>query len=223
MILNIEKKESKKNNRLKSKKNNFIFNHLYDNAKEYLIVLILFLIGIIVGIVFINNISNEQKVELSEYITDFADVLRQNKQIQLNNLLMESTIKNLIMAVSFWFIGCTVIGLPILYGMIGVRGFFLGYSMAVIVGVFGTLKGALFCISTLLPQNILAIPCILALAVSGIKISKSIFKDKRKENIKVEIYRHTFFCLVMITVLVLSSFVEVYLSTNLIKFFITFI
>lgn len=66
-------------------------------------------------------------------------------------------------------------------------------------------------------QNILFIPCILALAVSGMKLYKSIVKDKRKENIKVEITRHTIFCAIILGVLEISAFIEVYISTNLIQ------
>lgn len=47
------------------------------------------------------------------------------------------------------------------------------------------------------------------------KLYKSIVKDKRKENIKLEITRHTIFCLFVLFILELSSFIEVYVSTNL--------
>ena len=40
-------------------------------------------------------------------------------------------------------------------------------------------------------------------------------KDKRKENIKVEIIRHTIFSLIGIMVLILAAFIEVYGSSNI--------
>lgn len=55
----------------------------------------------------------------------------------------------------------------------------------------------------------------MALAVSGMKLYKSIVKDKRKENIKLEITRHTIFCAIILAVLEISAFIEVYISTNL--------
>ena len=66
-------------------------------------------------------------------------------------------------------------------------------------------------------QNILFIPCILALAVSGMKLYKSIVKDKRKENIKQEIIRHTIFCLFILIILEISALIEVYISTSLLQ------
>lgn len=69
----------------------------------------------------------------------------------------------------------------------------------------------------LLLQNILWIPAILALAVSGFKLYKSIIKDRNKENIKIEIVRHTVFSFIMILVLLASSVIETFLSTNILK------
>lgn len=71
--------------------------------------------------------------------------------------------------------------------------------------------------TSILLQNILIIPCILSLAVSGMKLYKSIVKDKRKENIKLEVSRHTVFCLIMLLILEISAFVEVYISTTLVQ------
>lgn len=66
-------------------------------------------------------------------------------------------------------------------------------------------------------QNILFIPALLALAVSGFKLYKSIVKDRRKENIKIEIIRHSIFSIVMLFILCISSLVEIFISTNLLK------
>ena len=47
------------------------------------------------------------------------------------------------------------------------------------------------------------------------KLYKAIIKDKKRETIKLEIPRHTVFSLIILIVLEISSFVEVYVSTNL--------
>lgn len=75
----------------------------------------------------------------------------------------------------------------------------------------------IFIITSLLFQNILFIPCIIVLAVSGMKLYKSIIKDKRRENIKIEITRHTIFCGIILLMLEVSAFIEVYISTNLLQ------
>ena len=64
-------------------------------------------------------------------------------------------------------------------------------------------------------QNIIIIPCMIAIAVSGMKLYASIAKDKRKENIKLEVVRHTIFSICMCIGLVIASFIEAYVSSNL--------
>lgn len=49
------------------------------------------------------------------------------------------------------------------------------------------------------------------------KLYQAIMKDKRRETIKLEITRHTIFSCILLIGLEISSFVEVYLSSNLLE------
>ena len=55
----------------------------------------------------------------------------------------------------------------------------------------------------------------MAIAVSGTKLYSSIMKNKKIENLKIEIIRHTIFCILMVVVLAISAVVEVYISSFL--------
>lgn len=192
-----------------------IIDHITDNIKEYATVVLIFFIGIIIGIIFINNVNDDQGTEISNYINNFIDSMHQNSTINFFNLLKESVSSNIVLTICLWFAGCTVIGMPIVYGIIAFRGFCVGYTVSSIIATLGTGKGLAFSISTILLQNILLIPAIFALSVSGIKLYKSIMKDKRKENIKLEILRHTAFSAMVCVVMILASFVETYVSSNI--------
>lgn len=67
----------------------------------------------------------------------------------------------------------------------------------------------------MLLQNLIFVPILFALAISGIRLYKSIMKDRGKENIKLEILRHTIFSLMLTLMLVVASFIETYASTNI--------
>ncbi|MCI9365268.1 MAG: hypothetical protein HFJ54_01185 [Clostridia bacterium] len=43
-------------------------------------------------------------------------------------------------------------------------------------------------------------------------------KDKRRDNIKLEILRHTIFSAIIGVMLIVASFVETYVSTNMFMF-----
>ena len=196
---------------------NIIKEHILNNKKEYFIIFLIFIIGIFSGVFFINNIQETTKTEISNYLNQFIENFKKLEDINLIELLKNSIMQNGLLTVAIWFFGTTVIGIPIVFGIILYRGFCLGYTISLCITIMGLGKGISFVIVTLLLQNILFIPAILALAVSGVKLYKSIIKDKRKENIKLEIVRHTIFSIIMLIILLVSSVVEIFMSTNLLK------
>lgn len=157
---------STKRQREKFKLKNTILNNIYHNLKAYIIVTVIFLIGIVAGVIFINNINEGQRAEISEYINNFITSLKGNYEINRGELLKNSLFDNLKLALGMWFIGSTVIGLPIVFGIVLYRGFCIGYTISSAIIVLGTQKGIIFSITSILAQNIIIIPVLLALAVS---------------------------------------------------------
>ena len=203
----------------KRRKRNFrevLLNHILDNLKFYIIVVIILIIGIVAGILFINNTNSEQITEIQGYINGFVKTLKEGNTIDKTALLKKSLGDNLILIVTMWFIGSTVIGIPIILGIVLFRGFCLGYTVSAIIGTMGVPNGILLTLSAVLLQNLIFIPAILCMAVSCIKLYKSIMKDKRRENIKIEIIRHTIISIVLFLALIVSSLIETYISSEII-------
>lgn len=200
-----------------------ILNHFYENIKAYMIVIIIFIIGIVAGVIFINNTNETQGIEIQNYITSFINSLKQDYHIDKLELLKKSLGDNFILILTMWFIGSTVIGIPIIFGIVLFRGFCIGYTVSSIIASLGVQKGLIFLFTTVFLQNLIFIPVIICMAVSCIRLYKSIMKDKRRENIKVEIIRHTLISIVLIIFLIIASLVESYISTNLLMLSINWI
>ena len=205
----------KRNKRIKLLE--IIKEYILNNKKEYIIVVLLFVIGIFLGVLFINNTGEVQKTEITTYMNNFINEVKEAENLNYAELLKNSITQNTLLAIILWFFGTTVIGIPVVFGMIVYRGFCLGYTIATCITIMGLSKGISFVLILLLLQNILFIPAIIALAVSGFKLYKSIIKDRNKENIKMEVLRHTIFSLIMLVIMVLSSVIEILLSTNILK------
>lgn len=200
-----------------------IYNHIKNNQKDYIIAVLLFLIGIIIGIMFINHATETQFLEISNYIKTMANTIKSAENIDFSTLLKDSVFSNFVSVLILWIAASTIIGIPIVYGIIIFRGFVLGYTISSIIASIGIGNGILFSLSSLLLHNIIFIPVILAIAVSGMKLYQSIIKNREKENVKIEFMRHTIFCVIMLCFLGIASFVETYISTNLVKFVLNYI
>lgn len=208
------------NKRLKIKE--IIYNHITRNSKEYAIIFMIFVIGIFFGVLFLNNMADGKFEEVRTYLNEFVEKVKNTQNINNFSILKTSIIENITLALIIWFFGTTVIGIPVVFGIVLYRGFCLGYTISAIAMTMGTWKGLSFVFITVVLQNIIFIPALIAICVSGFKSYKSIVKDKNKENIKIEIFRHTVFSLIMLAVMCISSLIESIISMNLLKLLIKY-
>lgn len=209
---------SRKYNRSSS----IIISHIQNNFREYLIASIIFVIGILLGIVFVNNLNTAQSNEITEYLTATVTNLKENEHQNILILLKSSIQNNILLVIVLWLMGSTVIGLLLVFFIVCFKGFCLGYTISSIIFVLGTGKGIILFIITMFLKNIIVIPGIICLTVSGMNVYKSIMKNRRKDNIKLEIIRHTLFATFILILLILSSFLEVYLSQAILKYCIKY-
>lgn len=207
------------------KKKNEIFiaikEDIANNAKSYFIVLIIFAVGVFLGVMFINQMQN--KADIEKYINTYVDETKGLENGDYLGELQKDILSNIGLVLALWFAGTTIIGIPIVLGIILVRGFCLGYTIASCVFVLGRMKGIIFILLTIFLQNIIFIPALMILGVSSIKLYKSIIKDRRKENIKVSIIKHSIVSIGIMLALILSSIIKIEISyrliVNLIKYF----
>ena len=149
---------------------------IVNHAKAYFIVVIIFTVGVFLGVLFVNKTENKSEIE--KYINSYID---ETKQIQNANYFdeLQKDIRSKITLTFFlWFAGTTIIGIPIVLGIILFRGFCLGYTIASCIFVLGKVKGLIFVIITVFLQNAIFIPALMILGVSSIKLYTSIIKDR---------------------------------------------
>ena len=72
-----------------------LLQHINENIKDYLILSIIFIIGVMAGVMLINNSNEKSKSEVSGYINGFVDSIKNNKyEIDKVKLTKLSIIKN---------------------------------------------------------------------------------------------------------------------------------
>lgn len=199
---------------------NVLINYVKNNSREYTISLLIYIIGLFIGVLFVNNLSQDKLQVVTKYILDFTENFK-SSQNEINNLsmILNSIKSDFNMTIILWIAGTTIIGLPIVFGIILFRGFCLGYTISSISVALGVKKSILFCVMSLAIQNIIYIPALLTIGVSCIKIYKSIINKKRRENLKNVIIRHTLILLIALIALIMASLIECTVSVYFLKLY----
>ena len=199
-----------------------IEKHIKENIKEYFILALIFIIGLFIGTMVLNNSNENQSTQIAEYLNNFNQNLQQGRSINYLSMLFEILKKDIKLVLLMTFLSVSVIGIPALYFIVGYKGFNIGYTIAAITATFGFGKGLLFSTSLMLLNKIIEIPAILFLAISGIKMYKTIIKNRSKENIKGAITRFAINILISLILFGISALAETYLSSNLFLIFVKY-
>jgi stage II sporulation protein M len=206
--------------RLKKKYNNFIkekiIKFINQNFKQLSIVILLFIIGIIFGTVLVQKLGQETKEELKNYFESYIN--KENLSEISNKKVFMNAIKNyMLFSIIVWIAGLTVIGIPVIYANIFIKGLGIGYTISIIIGIYGKIKGIKFSIISMLSQNLIMVPILIIFSIFAINLSKNIIKNRRNENIKIDILKYNIWAIIYFILNIFVAIIETFISTNLIK------
>ena len=147
-----------------------LIDYLLRNKKTFIIILILFYVGIAIGIVSVNNSNSIQKQELNTYIEELIENIKQSENIDTLNLLCLSIKENSAIILIVWLLGCTIIGGIFIYLAIIYKGFCIGYTISALIAVLGIKQGIVISLISMLFQNIFFLPAFFIIAENRHKI-----------------------------------------------------
>lgn len=188
-----------------------ILDHIVKNINIYFKILIVFIIGICIGIFTVNRLPEEGKQTISNYINSSISQLKSGVEIQKWQLLKSSLFKNIIIVSAIWFFSLTMFGKLILYFIVFIIGITFGYAVSALMTTFTILQGLLFFATSMLLQNLIFIPSVFFLITQGIKINKELVSNQSK-NLKFTLIGNGIYTIIVMILLVIASFVEVYVS-----------
>ncbi|WP_051273095.1 stage II sporulation protein M [Desulfotruncus alcoholivorax] len=184
----------------------------------YLIVIIVFSVGILFGSLGANTLQENQAQELHQYLQSF---LSQAAELDINQgqVARGALHDNIVVGVVMYVLGLTIICLPLVLAYIFIRGFILGFSIGFLT-LDHELHGFLVILISMLPHNIFFIP---AMIIGGTaSLSFSILLIKRFFNSRTKIWpAFLSYSLVMTGVLaafVLAALTEAYITPGFAKY-----
>jgi len=190
-----------------------------DKKAYFFIVLIMFCLGISFGLYTVKYMGDSDRSDLTNYFLSFTNYIG-NEPINYGNLLFEVIKKNILIIVPIFLLGLTFFGAPIILVLDLLKGFTLGYTFSFMVTTFEG-KGIGLALVSVIPQNLIYIPCFIALSVISLSMSTERFKGKFFKNGKNKTFLGDGILnklIIIIILFVIGILVETYVSPSLIKF-----
>lgn len=202
--------------------NKFLANinrHIQENFWLYIISLLCICTGIVLGIYSVKYMGTFEKGDLLSYMENFKNSISSNG-VDSKSILFETIKNNITLIIGIWFLGLTMIGIPVILILDVIKGFTIGFTTSFIVNGLG-IKGIWMSLLGVVPQNLIYVPCIIFASVLAMEFSIHILRDKNNKGfqngvwIKVTSYSFSF---LFVTIIMFVGFLmESYITPNMIK------
>ncbi|RJS56999.1 stage II sporulation protein M [Bacillus subtilis] len=195
--------------------------HVKDHLSLYIFVSVLFFMGIIFGAIIVNSMTISQKEDLYYYLSQFFGQLSDGKQASASDMFGQSIFHNAKYLGLMWILGISVIGMPIIFIMIFLKGIVVGFTVGFLVNQMG-ISGFFLSFVSVLPQNVLLIPAYLIMGTCAIafslKLIRQLFVKRSLHDAPIQWFgRYAFVLLVILFLALISSLFEAYLSPVLME------
>lgn len=197
-------------------------NHIQENFWLYVISLLCIFTGIVLGIYSVKYMANNDRSDLVNYLSNFSQNITQGN-FKYNNILIDIIKNNVPLIIAIWFLGLTMVGIPIILLVDVVKGFTVGFTLSFMISGFGV-KGIGIAVLGVIPQNLIYIPCILISSVLSMEFSINLLKDKMnkmyKNSIWVKLATYSFYFVALTIIMFVGFAFETFLSPSLVKIII---
>lgn len=196
-----------------------ITNHLQNNLWLYILSAICLCTGIVLGVYTVKYMSEFEKSDLLNYLSSFIKTYN-SKSINYNQLFFETVKNNIPVLLIIWFLGLTMIGIPIILVVDVLKGFTIGFTVTFFVNGMG-FKGIWLALLSVIPQNIVYIPCIIIGSVLAMEFSLMLIKDNGKKHwttgISSRIMSYSLIFIIISVCMFVGLSFETYITPSIIK------
>ena len=204
---------------MQHKAKGWLYKHFKDNFLIYFIMFAFLIIGIIIGAISIRVLNSEQKGQVISFFNSFFKLISKDN-VESFLLLKESVLNNFKTIFLIWITSFIIIGIPIIPVIILLRGFAIGFTVGFLVNEF-KMKGLLFALFSILPQNLFIIPGIISIASIGMVNSLNSIKGKKLRlnyNHKLTSFiNYSIIILIFSIIILIGSIVEAYITPIFMK------
>ncbi|HEY5587643.1 MAG TPA: stage II sporulation protein M [Candidatus Paceibacterota bacterium] len=196
-----------------------INKHIQENFWLYIISILCVFTGIILGIYSVKYMGEIEQNDLVNYLMNFADPSNTNG-ISYKLIFFQALKNNLPVIIFLWFLGLTIVGIPVIIIIDLIKGFTVGFTFSFMISGLGK-SGIGIAILGVLPQNLIYIPCIIFASVVSMEFSIMLLKDKFNKqwtsSISSKIIYYSIIFIILTGLLFIGIIIESYIAPYFIK------
>ncbi|WP_066193095.1 MULTISPECIES: stage II sporulation protein M [Gracilibacillus] len=202
------------------KKQNNILQHMVKYHTIYLFTIILFVTGIVFGAIIVNSMTFVQKQDLFFYLERFFLGYVQEDGVSQLELFKNALFYHIQFLALIFFLGIAVIGVPIIWVLLFVKGVAVGFTVGFFVSQLGA-KGLLFSFASIAAQNLIIIPIYIIAStlamIFSISILQSIFSKRYKRPMIPSFFRYATAFICFMLIIAVAALMESFVSFESIK------
>ncbi|MBN8190824.1 stage II sporulation protein M [Bacillus sp. NTK074B] len=209
--------------RKKLSNSNPLVQHVQAHSSIYLFIITLFLMGIIFGAIVVNSLSFAQKEDLYFYLSKFFSEMEDGSMTSSEELFRQSFLHNVKYLGLMWLLGISIIGLPLIFVLLFMKGVVVGFSVGFLVNQMSW-NGFLLSFVSILPQNIIIIPAFIFIGAISANFSLTLIRKifmRHTSSMQFQMIpflsRYVIFMVVAIGIVTVAASIEAYLSPNLME------
>ncbi len=148
--------------------------HITSNKTIYVLLLVIFFLGIIAGNISVRKLIEEQQNELSKHIQEFMNffVIEMVDNMELFKVSLYREIRMLLLII---VLGFSIIGIPLIFFSIFIRGFTLGFAFSSILVSLG--KDGIFTVASIIIfKELLLVVVFISVAVAAVMFSMELLE-----------------------------------------------
>lgn len=204
---------------MRSRVGQTIQTYAREHQSLYWFTIVLFTMGIIFGAVLVNSLPLSQKQELYGFLQYFFNSLSQQGIPETSTHFQQSFGYYAKTVAIMWVLGLSIIGLPMILLMLFLKGVVVGFTVGFLVNQLQW-QGVTFAMMGILPQNLLVVPALFIIGVSGISFSLRLIKTRlvsKRDDIMPHFIGYTVLVMCMLGVLTMAALFETFVSPRLMQ------
>ena len=194
------------------------------NKKMFIFLLTLFVIGIIVGSLFVTVLKDSDKTLITESLNTFFTNVK-DFNLKWKSTLITTLITQLSYVIGIWILGISIIGLPLILIIFFSKAFILGFSIGSILLNYNV-KGILLSIAYIFPHQIINFFIYTILSIYALSLSIKLFDSllhKKKLDFRPILNKYLFILLLSIVLCIISTLLEVFVMPRLVYYVTTLV